>query len=306
MVASDSVLKRYALAYIKKSGGNSNVKEFLQFRNTQNTTNWSEENFKNAYEEFTRLNLTNRRNTESRNNQYNAGNNRQPTGPQVTHVHVHNDRGLDFWDYLLLRSLFSGNTTVINNPGFVSGSHQSREDKKKDSEDSRKLLALGMVAAVVCVAFHAGMCFWYNSSRKAARKEEKIDYLDNKLKMLRNIEFAVGAVSLAALVACAVYPVLPVWGLVILGVNSLVCFAGGLAFHMKHGKESENIKKAEEAVGSYLGQGRGCGDYDSPPPYSPTAPSYHDIEPSGTFSHSNAGQHSGGHGYSYTNIHFGR
>ncbi|TVS90609.1 hypothetical protein COM43_002195, partial [Wolbachia pipientis] len=175
--------------------------------------------------------------------------------------------------------MFGGHTTVINNPGFSSVSHQSREDKKKDSEDSRKLLALGMVAAVVCVAFHAGMCFWYNSSRKAARKEEKIDYLDNKLKMLRNIEFAVGTVSLAALVACAVYPVLPVWGLVILGVNSLVCFAGGLAFHMKHEKESENIKKAEEAVGSYLGQGRGCGDYDSPPSYSPTAPSYHDIEP---------------------------
>ncbi len=117
----------------------------------------------------------------------------------------------------------------------------------------------------MCVAFHAGMCFWYNSSRKAARKEEKIDYLDNKLKMLRNIEFAVGAVSLAALVACAVYPVLPVWGLVILGVNSLVCFAGGLAFHMKHEKESDNIEKAKEAVRNY----------GPPPPYSPpSAPPY--------------------------------
>ncbi|MDE5061369.1 MULTISPECIES: hypothetical protein [Wolbachia] len=262
MVASDSVLKRYALAYIKKSGGNSDVKEFLQFRNMQNTTNWSEENFKNAYEEFTRLNSTNRHNTESRNNQYNAGNN-ATYRPQVTHVHVHNGRGLDFWDYLLLRSLFGGHTTVINNPGFSSGSHQSREDKKKDSEDSRKLLALGMVAAVVCVAFHAGMCFWYNSSRKAARKEEKIDYLDNKLKTFRNIEFAVGAISLAALIACVFYPVLPTWGLAVLGVNSLVCFTGGVAFHMKHGKESDNIEKAKEAVRSYLGQGRGCGDYDT-------------------------------------------
>jgi len=185
MVASDSVLKRYALAYIKKSGGNSDVKKFLRyFNNTRNLT-WDEDTFAEACKEHTRLNSTDRH-TESRNNQYNAGNDAQPTGPQV------------------------------------------------------------------CVAFHVGMCFWYNSSRKAARKEEKIDYLDNKLKMLRNIEFAVGAVSLAALVACAVYPVLPVWGLVILGVNSLVCFAGGLAFHMKHEKESENIKKAEEAVGSYL------------------------------------------------------
>ncbi|WP_341822605.1 hypothetical protein [Wolbachia endosymbiont (group A) of Clivina fossor] len=268
MVASDSVLKRYALAYIKKSGGNSDVKEFLRyFNNTRNLT-WDEDTFAEAYKEHTRLNSTNRRNTESRNNQYNAGNNRQPTGPQVTHVHVHNDRGLDFWDYLLLRSLFGGHTTVINNPGFSSGSHQSREDKKEDSEDSIKLLALGMVAAVVCVAFHAGMCFWYNSSRKAARKEEKIDYLDNKLKMLRNIEFAVGAVSLAALVACVVYPVLPVWGLVILGVNSLVCFAGDLAFHMKHEKESDNIEKAKEAVRNY----------GPPPPYSPpSAPPYSEL-----------------------------
>lgn len=246
------VFKKVCVSLYKKSGSNSNVKEFLQFCNTQNTTNWSEENFKNAYEKFTHPNSSNRHDTGSRNNQYNAGNNRQPIGPQVTHVHVHNDRSLDFWDYLLLRSLFGGHTTVINNPGFSSGSHQSREDKKKDSEDSRKLLAIGMVAAVVCVAFHAGVCFWYNSSRKAARKEEKIDYLDNKLKMLRNIEFAVGSVSLAALVACVVYPVLPVWGLVILVVNFLVCFAGGLAFHMKHEEESDNIEKAKGAVRSYL------------------------------------------------------
>ncbi|WP_353273276.1 hypothetical protein [Wolbachia endosymbiont (group A) of Nomada ferruginata] len=289
MVASDSVLKRYALAYIKKSGSNSDVKEFLQFCNTQNTTNWSEENFKNAYEKFTHPNSSNRHDTGSRNDQYNAGNNAQPTGPQTTHIHVYNDRGLDFWDYLLLRSLFGGHTTVINNPGFSSGSHQSREDKKKDSEDNRKLLALGMVAAVVCVAFHAGMCFWYNSSKKAARKEEKIDYLDNKLKTFRNIEFAVGAVSLAA---CAVYPVLPVWGLVILGINSLVCFAGGLAFHMKHEEESENIEKAKGAVDSCLRQGHGYGDssrYDAPPPYfsqdpntTPTAP------PCSEFDNSNA------------------
>ncbi|WP_174515786.1 hypothetical protein [Wolbachia endosymbiont of Cardiocondyla obscurior] len=292
MVASDSVLKRYALAYIKKLGNNNNIEGFLQYCNNTPNLTWSKENFKNVYEEFTYPNSSNRHDTGSRNDQYNAGNNTQPTGPQTTHIHVYNDRGLDFWDYLLLRSLFGGHTTVINNPGFSSGSHQSREDKKKDSEDNRKLLALGMVAAVVCVAFHAGMCFWYNSSRKVARKEEKIDYLDSKFKTFRNIEFAVGAVSLAALVACAVYPVLPVWGLVILGVNSLVCFTGGLAFHMKHEEESENIEKAKGAVDSCLRQGHGYGDssrYDAPPPYfsqdpntTPTAP------PCSEFDNSNA------------------
>lgn len=260
MVASDSVLKRYALAYIKKSGRSDNVEGFLQHCDATSNLTWSEENFKNVYEEFARRNSTNRYNTESRNDQHNAGNNGQTTGPQTTHIHVHNNRGLDFWDCLLLQcwinSLFGGrgHTTVNNITNINNGntSHRSRKENKKESEDSRKLLALGIAVAVVCVAFHAGMCFWYNSSRRAARKEEKIDYLDNKLKTFRNIEFAVSAISLAALIACAVYPVLPVWGLVILGVNSLVCFAGGVAFHMKHGKESENIKKAEEAVGSYL------------------------------------------------------
>ncbi|WP_448129140.1 hypothetical protein [Wolbachia pipientis] len=33
MVASDSVLKRYALAYIKKLGNNNNIEGFLQYCN---------------------------------------------------------------------------------------------------------------------------------------------------------------------------------------------------------------------------------------------------------------------------------
>ncbi|WP_174133226.1 hypothetical protein [Wolbachia endosymbiont of Atemnus politus] len=251
MTVGDGVLKRYALAYIKKSGGNSNVKEFLQFCNTQNTTDWSKENFEDLYKRsIESQNLNNGQNIGSGRNEYNERSNRQPTGPQVTHVYVHN-KGLDFWDYLLLQccidSLFGGrgHTTVINNYGNTT---QSREDKKKDSEDSRKLLALGVVVAVVCVAFHGAMCYFYHSSRKKARESEKIDYLDNKLKTFRNIEFAISAISLTALIACVFYPVLPVWGLAILGVNSLVCFAGGFAFQMKHDKESKDIKEAKTAV----------------------------------------------------------
>ncbi|MDX5495613.1 hypothetical protein [Wolbachia endosymbiont (group A) of Anthophora plumipes] len=64
------------------------------------------------------------------------------------------------------------------------------------------------------------------------------------------------------------------WGLAILGVNSLVCFAGGLAFHMKHEKESDNVEEAEEAVRNY----------GPPPPYSP---------PYSEFNNSNAEQQFG-------------
>jgi hypothetical protein len=176
----DSVLERYALAYIKKSGSNSNVKKFLQSCNTQNTTNWSEKNFNNAYEKFKRSNSSNRHDTGSGSNQYNAGNNGQTTGPQVIYANTR-DEGLSFWDCLLLQcwinSLFgrSGHTTVshITNINYGNNNYQSREDKKKDSEDSRKLLALGMVAAVVCVAFHAGMCFGITAAEKRLEKKKK-------------------------------------------------------------------------------------------------------------------------------------
>ncbi|WP_143689467.1 hypothetical protein [Wolbachia endosymbiont of Nilaparvata lugens] len=292
----DSVLERYALAYIKENGSDKNVQEFLRSRGMQNIEDWSDKNFENACKEFRRYNPT---------NEHDIGSDRrdsrqQPTSPQVRHVHVHNNRGLDFWDYFLLRSLFSGNTghtTVINNLGSGSSNQPSREDKKKDAEDNRKLLALGIVAVVTCVAFHALMCIWYNSSEKTARKSEKVDYLDNKLKMFRNIEFAVGAISLAALIGCAINPVLPVWGLVILGINSLVCLAGGVAFHMKHEKESENIKKAEEAVDYYHkpepGHSSGGSSHDAPPPYdSNTAPT---TPPQDVFDSSYLEQHLGGY-----------
>ncbi|BAP00291.1 hypothetical protein [Wolbachia endosymbiont of Cimex lectularius] len=249
MLASSSVLKRYALAYIKKSGGNSGIQEFLQFCNTHNTTNWSEENFDKVYKEFIgNQNLNNRQNREDERNGYNERNiGRQPAGTQNIHVHMHN-RGLDFWDFLLLQccfnSLFGGHTTNVTNINYGNTTNQSRENKSED----RKLLALGIAVAVVCVAFHGLMCYFYYSSKKEARKSDKIDYLDDKLKTFRNIEFAVSAISLAALIACAFCPVLPAWSLVILGVNSLVCLAGGVAFYMKHQEESENIEKAKTAV----------------------------------------------------------
>ncbi|WP_395463185.1 hypothetical protein [Wolbachia endosymbiont of Cantharis cryptica] len=283
MLASDSVLKRCALAYIKRSGSSKKnsvsseeIKRFLEFCVRLGHFPWSEEKFEKVYKEFIRSqNLNNGQNTGNGNGQCNEENG-QTTNPQVIHVHTQNT-GLSFWDCLLLQcwinSLFGGRGhTTINNITNIN-SHQSREDGKKDSEDSRKLLALGIVVAVACVALHIGMCFWYSSSRKAARKEEKIDYLDNKLKMFRNIEFAVSAVSLAALIYCAVNPVLPAWCLVILGVNSLVCFAGALAFHVLHGKELGSIEEAEGAVRSYLQDldtSSRAPSYDGPPPaYSP-------------------------------------
>ncbi|MDG7052842.1 MAG: hypothetical protein LKM45_03055 [Wolbachia endosymbiont of Alcedoecus sp.] len=251
MVASNSVLKRYALAYIKKSGGNSGIQEFLQFCNTRNTTNWSEENFDKVYKEFiVNQNLNNGQNIGSRGDGYNESDiGRQPTDTQNIHVHVHN-RGLDFWDYLLLQCCFDslfggrGHTTNVTNINYGNTTNQSREDKSED----RKLLALGIAAAGVCVAFHGLMCYFYYSSKKEARKSDEIDYLDDKLETFRNIEFAVSAISLAALILCAVNPVLPEFGLAILGVNFLVCLAGGISFHMKHQEESKNIEKAETAV----------------------------------------------------------
>jgi len=60
-----SVLKRYALAYIKENGSDKNVQEFLRSRGMQNIENWSDKNFENAYKEFRRYNPTNEHNIES-------------------------------------------------------------------------------------------------------------------------------------------------------------------------------------------------------------------------------------------------
>ncbi|WP_343289123.1 hypothetical protein [Wolbachia endosymbiont of Encarsia formosa] len=87
-----SVLKRYALAYIKENGSDKNVQEFLRSRGMQNIENWSDKNFENAYKEFRRYNPTNEHNIESDR----RDSRQQPTGPQTTHIHVHNNRGLDF------------------------------------------------------------------------------------------------------------------------------------------------------------------------------------------------------------------
>ncbi|WP_341812980.1 hypothetical protein [Wolbachia endosymbiont (group B) of Germaria angustata] len=135
----------------------------------QNIENWSDKIFEDAYKEFKLSNLTN----EQHSTEYDRSNRQQPTDPQVTHVHINDNRGLDFWDYLLLSNLFGGRTTVINNPGFDTVGYQSREDKKKDSEDSRKLLALGIVAVVACVAFHALMCVWYNTAKKRLENQKR-------------------------------------------------------------------------------------------------------------------------------------
>ncbi|MDR2609378.1 MAG: hypothetical protein LBC06_02160 [Rickettsiales bacterium] len=140
MSASGSVLTRYALAYIKKSGGSDNIEEFIQnCINTQNLT-WSEDKFAKVYKEFIgNQNLNNGQNIGSRGDGYNGGNISQPTVTQNVHIRVYK-RGLDLWDYLLLQccfdSLFAwrGHTTVVHN----YGGNQSRADKSED----RKLLAL--------------------------------------------------------------------------------------------------------------------------------------------------------------------
>ncbi|WP_407511704.1 hypothetical protein [Wolbachia endosymbiont of Trichogramma kaykai] len=72
---------------------------------------------------------------------------------------------------------------------------------------------------------------------------------------------------------------------------------------MKHEKESENIKKAEEAVDSYPGQGYDYGgsSHDAPPPYFPqdpnTAPT---TPPSSAFSYPDPKQYVGGYKQQYS------
>jgi len=260
MLACDvNDLGRYALAFIKKSGSTNKIQYFLAFVfNSQQ--NWSKAYFDELYEQFIAQQARQPRQSNTQNFQPYAGpqaNTGHQQNIRIEHVQVNTHS--DFWDCLLLQcwlnSLFSGHgrTTVNNITNINYGNNTTNHtNKKKEADDGRKLLAAGIAVVVVVAIFHISMCYWYQNSKKTARESSKMDYLDNRLKTLRNIEFLGAFVSLAGLIACVVYPVLPTWGLIALGVHSLVCFMGGLAFHMKHERESEYIELAKKAADSYL------------------------------------------------------
>lgn len=285
MLARDA--ERYALAFIKKFGSSNKIQYFLPlvFNSTQAIQKgWNEEHFDRLYEQFIAQQARQPRQNNTYHFQPNTGpqaNTEQPQTIRIEHVQVNTHS--DFWDCLLLQcwfnSLFGGRghtTNNITNFNYGNGGNNSTNhtDKKKEADDGRKLLAAGIVVVVVVAIFHISICYQYHSSKKTARKSGKIDYLDNRLKTLRNIEFLGSAASLAGLIACVVYPVLPTWGLVALGIHSLVCFMGGLAFHMKHEREADDIKLAKSTVASYLNQAPSAPDpndfpyYGPPPPYS--------------------------------------
>ncbi|WP_333023581.1 hypothetical protein [Wolbachia endosymbiont of Pentidionis agamae] len=254
----NKVLVRYALAYIKKSkvSDPNKIRNFLSHIDAYNSDvlhSWSAENFDRIYGAFKGSN------NQQRNQSYTSFNNntnQQRTVHENVNIIINENRGLDFWDLILLQccinSLYSKSNNVTNNTNINYSHNQAQNSQKKEQED-RKLLALGVLVVTLAIIFHASICFFYMSSRKNARKSDDINYLDKKLKLLSGTEFTCCALSLAALVGCAIYPVLPVWGLVILGINSLVCFFGGLAFYNKHEKESGYIEKAREAASSFNG-----------------------------------------------------
>ncbi|MDN5247608.1 MAG: hypothetical protein QWI36_00495 [Wolbachia endosymbiont of Tyrophagus putrescentiae] len=297
---NNQTLARYALAYIKKTGSSENIEGFLSHCKEHS---WSEEKFNEIYFSWHQnRNLTTDQQDEAFSAQQstpiNTGKNRSTN--THTHIHVHTDRPTqwNFWDCLLLQccinNLFhGGGRTTVNNTTYVNygsaSQQQNNQSRKEEAQDGRALIALGIVVVAVVIIFHTTICYFYNESKKDARESENINSLDGKLKTFRNIEFLVCATSLIGLVGCAIYPVLPVWGLVAIGANSLICFLGGLAFQMKHDKESDDIKKVESAVREFQTcptaphfNSTDVQDFQSvkpdnncpPPPYSeyPTAP----------------------------------
>lgn len=253
MTQNEDTLKRYALEFIKRTSSTNHVEQFVLYCNLQDDLNWSEESFESIYKNFCQNSSAgekaSQQNTRSDNGQTSSPTQTQnPTHIIYINVHDARNRRWDFWDHLLLQLWIDS----LFNRSNVNNGHTNNQDEQQKSEDNKKSSALGILAVVLMMMFHGSICYFYSSSREQAKKEEKIDYLDNKLKMFRNIEFAGCAVSLIALIACTVYPVLPTWGLVALGINALACAVGGVAFQKKHEKESENITEAGVAVDKYL------------------------------------------------------
>ncbi|WP_168464679.1 hypothetical protein [Wolbachia endosymbiont of Ctenocephalides felis wCfeT] len=159
MLTNRDILKRYALAYIKKSGDKDidKIKAFVRLCNASSQQNgliWNEKRFDELYKEF----IQNRQNT----NRSQPRDHDNSADHQVNTNTQGNDRSAwdSFLDCLLLQccinafiNVFSGrcsHTTVIN--GYGNNNNQDREG-------DRKLSALGIVAVVVCIAFHVLICF---------------------------------------------------------------------------------------------------------------------------------------------------
>ncbi|WP_168464680.1 hypothetical protein [Wolbachia endosymbiont of Ctenocephalides felis wCfeT] len=197
-MVNDSVLARFARAYIDEFGSNG-VQAFLKDCDKVLNLKWSEKEF---------YKLCNRPNTNS---------NPQQIGSNPTRNNYRS--------------------------GGVNG----------NLSNDRAVLELIQFLCIVFTVF-IDLC---NSIKETARKSEKIDYLDDVLKMFGNIGFGCSAAFftgfLADLIVCVVQPKsTPIWGVVVLGLIALGFFVFGFIFHESHKGELGKINEAKKAVRIHL------------------------------------------------------
>jgi hypothetical protein len=212
-------------------------------------------------------------------------------------ITINENKGLSFWDYLLLQNLFSNKQQpiIINNDRTAAYSAPTQEKKEKSEEGRANVL---IFLAALCVLTHLAVCAVYHMyfKKEAEKSEKSIDYLTNRQLGIAAFQLAFG---LASLVTGGVFlnqseiffPLL---------INTFICLGSACLFYRERNNTlktevepymklaklliedeyKENLqrnRRYEEQTSSSQNFGDPSTTHDGlPPPYSPqaSAPAY--------------------------------
>lgn len=159
-------------------------------------------------------------------------------------ITVNENKGLSFWDYLLLQNLFCNRQQqpaqpiIIHTTSAPVASYSAAPQEKKDESGKGKVNVFLFLAAP-CVITHLAVCAVYHMHfKKEAEKSGKpIDYLANRQFGIALFQLAFGLASLIGGVACInqseiFFPLL---------INTFICLGSASLFY----HERNNTLKAE-------------------------------------------------------------
>lgn len=111
-------------------------------------------------------------------------------------ITINENRGLSFWDYLLLKNLFSNKQQpiIINNAPTPMRSTSSKSQQDESKEKSSNVL---LFIAALCVIMHLAVCAIYHMyfKKEAEKPGQSIEYLANRQLGIAIFQLGVGLAS---------------------------------------------------------------------------------------------------------------
>lgn len=162
--------------------------------------------------------------------QRNRVNNENSTGN--INITINENKGLDFWDYLLLSHIFSGRQQPI----IINNSHSSIPRAKEENSQDKTNKMLFLIA--LCVITHLMVCAIHHLyfKKEAENPDQSIDYLANRQLAIAVFQLVFGAASfvvagMSISQSEVFFPFL---------INTFICLGSSCIFYCKRDKTIEN------------------------------------------------------------------